>query len=143
MSPREDSSESLDARVVELASQVKLVGGRMVLPQAAYDAWRERLAQVPSSEQEEVLVGLLALGSRFVREAPEASRDALGQLMSLAAVLLTPEDAEQLFSSMGLVSPNQHADVTGAARVSNRPVTTAGGAGSSVMGVRLGNKKRK
>jgi len=134
--------EAIHGDIQKLAGELTLVGGRVVMSPEVFAAWEQRLDAAPAKERDSLLLGLVALATRFHREADEATAQARTQLMQLAAVLLTPADAEALFLQMGLVDKNRTGVVTGADHVSNRPVAKAA-AGKGVMGLQMENKRKR
>jgi hypothetical protein len=96
-----DEQIELHPTVIEIASKIELENGKLVMSEGDTARYRARLTRITApSERKLVLVSLVALGARLMREADAGSAPAVARLMDLAAVLIgDAEKAKSLFSS--------------------------------------------
>lgn len=94
----------LHPAVKEIAAGFVLENGRMSFTDAELEKHRAALAQLKSADEKKtVLVSLVALASRLMREGKDGAAQPIVRLMQLSAeVIGDPAKAKAIFESAGL-----------------------------------------
>lgn len=95
-----DDQIQLHPTVAEIAGKLELADGKMVMTDGDSARYRARLARITAADEKKlVLVSLVALGARLMREGKEGTAPAVARLMELAAVIIgDAEKAKALFA---------------------------------------------
>lgn len=98
-----DERVDLHPTVAEIAGKLELVNGRMVMTDGDIARYRARLARVMASDEKKlILVSLVALSARLMREGKDGTAPAVARLMELAAVIIGDADkVKALFGAVG------------------------------------------
>lgn len=95
-----EESVTLHEVVKDIAARLELKDGRLEMSDGDLARHRARLMRVTAPEEKkDVLVSLVALGSRLMRESREGTSQAVDRLMDLTAGLIgDPVRARALFT---------------------------------------------
>ncbi len=95
-----DDQVQLHPTVAEIAGKLELAAdGKMVMSDGDLARYRARLGRIAAADDKKlVLVSLVALGARLMREDRAGTAPAVARLMELAAVIIGDADkAKALF----------------------------------------------
>ena len=100
---KKDQPVLLHKVVREIAADLELEEGKLEMSAGDLAKHKQRLAKITSAEEKkQVLVSLVALASRLMREGREAAAAAVARVIELAAELIgDPEQARAIFEQAG------------------------------------------
>lgn len=100
---KKDQPVLLHKVVREIAADLELENGKLKMTSDALARHKVRLSKITTAEEKkQVLVSLVALASRLMREGREAAAAAVARVIELAAELIgDPEQARAIFEQAG------------------------------------------